>query len=106
MPKKLAPAPFYLPTVESRALVWERCIRTQRVAQKITAQVFSSRVEVSESTLRRMERGDPAVAMGSYLTALAALGLLESIVPMPDAHWSSGDTKGRARVGRDDDEYF
>ncbi|HRL20792.1 MAG TPA: hypothetical protein PLG97_03075 [Alcaligenes sp.] len=81
-------------------------MRTQRVAQKVTARVFCSRIQVSESTLRRLEQGDPSIAVGTYLTALVALGLLDHVVPMPASHWIGGDPAARARPVKDDDDYF
>lgn len=105
MPKKIEINPFYLPTVEARMSAWGKCVRLQRVAQKITAQAFSERIGVSESTLRRVERGDPAVAAGTYLAALSALSVIDQAIPMPPEFLTSGDPSARARpegVG----EYF
>lgn len=107
MPKKLDRAQFFMPSVEARAIAWGRCIRAQRVAQRITARAFCPRILVSESTLRRMEKGDPAVAMGTYLTALCALGLLDLVVPMPKAEWTGMTSPhARARPVKGDDDYF
>src|SRR5690606_19390517 len=105
MPKKIERKPYYLPSVEARMLAWGKCVRVQRVAQKLTAQAFSERIGISESTLRRVERGDPVVAAGTYLSALAALSVLDPAVPMPEPHLTQGDPHARAK-SQVDDGYF
>ncbi|RBP39961.1 hypothetical protein DFR37_10455 [Eoetvoesiella caeni] len=104
MPKKLDVAPYYLPTVQARTLAWGRNIRSGRVMQKITARNLCERLRISESTLRRVERGDPAVAAGTYLTALVAVGSLDRIIPLPE-HSTQLNPNARARPDKDD-EYF
>jgi transcriptional regulator with XRE-family HTH domain len=96
MPKKLNAAPYLPARVASRLAVWGRVIRAQRVAQKITARQFCPRAGVSESTLRRIENGDPAASVAAYLLALSALGVLDLIVPMPDARFAEGNPRARA----------
>lgn len=109
MPRKKAPSPYWHPKLVSRLSLWGRCIRAQRVRQKIKATMFCERVGVSVSTLRRIELGDPTVAAGSYLTALNALGLFDPIVPEPDVQWYA-DTPHTARATRtaeeDQNDYF
>ncbi|MCP1727907.1 transcriptional regulator with XRE-family HTH domain [Natronospira proteinivora] len=41
---------------------------------------FARRIGVSHYTWRKMEKGDPSVAMGSYLRAAHLLGLAEALV--------------------------
>jgi transcriptional regulator with XRE-family HTH domain len=50
-------------------------IRLARLRRKLTAELFSERMGVSRETLRRLENGDPTIAMGSYMRALRVLGL-------------------------------
>src|SRR3546814_11807289 len=81
MPRKLKKIPVLHPNILARLKAWGRCIRLQRVRQKIKAADFCPRIEVSESTLRRIEAGDPSVNVGSYLSALIALALLDFLTP-------------------------
>ena len=41
---------------------------------------FARRVGVSRYTYQKMEKGDPSVALGSYLRAAQLLGILEPLV--------------------------
>lgn len=98
MPKKIQ-HPHALPTqVEERLALWGQAIRKQRHQQKIRAADLSARMEVAETTLRRIERGDPGASASLYLTAFHILGLLNEAAPMlaPAAY---AGTEGR-RVGR------
>lgn len=50
-------------------------IRAQRERQKVSATVAAEAAGMSRVTLHRIERGEPSVTMGAYLSALDALGL-------------------------------
>lgn len=50
-------------------------LRLARRRRDITAGLFAERMGVSRETLRRLEKGDPTIAMGTYLCALRVLGL-------------------------------
>lgn len=67
-----------LPTFPSMlrqlAALGER-LRLARLRRKLTAELFAERMGISRETLRRLERGDPTIAMGTYMRALRVLGL-------------------------------
>lgn len=50
-------------------------LREARLRRKIAAGHFAERMGVSRDTLNRLERGDGTIAIGTYLRALAVLGL-------------------------------
>lgn len=50
-------------------------LRLARLRRGISATLFAERVGVSRDTLHRLEKGDPAIALGTYLRALRVLGL-------------------------------
>ena len=50
-------------------------LRAARLRRRIPTAVLAERALVSRATLYRVERGDPAVSMGTYATILWALGL-------------------------------
>lgn len=52
-----------------------RRIRHERKRLKIAAQTAAEAAEISRVTLHRIEHGEPTVAIGLYMRALAALGL-------------------------------
>lgn len=86
--------PDYVPRI--RLEFWGRCIRTQRVEQRLKAKDFCRELDVSEATLRRMEKGDPMVAVISYLKAMGRLGILTRLIPEPpDELWRVKDDWAR-----------
>lgn len=57
-------------------------IRAQREQHKVTATSTAEAAGMSRVTLHRIERGEPSVTMGAYLSAIAAVGLqLELTAP-------------------------
>jgi transcriptional regulator with XRE-family HTH domain len=50
-------------------------IRAQREQQKVTATAAAEAAGMSRVTLHRIERGEPSVTMGAYLSAIDAVGL-------------------------------
>ena len=55
-------------------LLGER-LRLARLRRRITTIQFAERVGISRDTLNRLEGGDPAIALGTYVRALRVLGL-------------------------------
>lgn len=50
-------------------------LRLARRRRLIGTELFAERMGVSRETLRRLENGDPTIAIGTYLRALRVLGL-------------------------------
>lgn len=50
-------------------------LRLARRRRGITAVLFAERMGVSRETHRRLEKGDPSIAIGTYVRALRVLGL-------------------------------
>ena len=84
LPKKLLDNQSLPTLVSERLNVWGRCIRTQRLRQRIQAADLCGRMDISLATLRRLERGDPGAGIGIYLTALMILGLIDKAAPALD----------------------
>jgi len=61
---------------------------------------------MSRVTLHRIEKGEPAVTMGAYLNAIAALGLRMGLLGLPDSNEATSPTPEQdwipARVRLDD----
>jgi len=65
-----------LPSRVRRSLVAVgRGVNIARRRRKLTAAMMAERIGVTRQTFRRVEQGDPTVAMGTYLMALFVLGL-------------------------------
>lgn len=56
-------------------------------------ELLAERAFVSRATLRRVERGDPAVGMGIYATVLFVLGFADRIAALAEP---AGDAVGLA----------
>jgi transcriptional regulator with XRE-family HTH domain len=54
-------------------------LRLARERRKLGVELYAERVGISRETLRRMEKGDPSIAMGTFLKALRVLGLDKDI---------------------------
>jgi transcriptional regulator with XRE-family HTH domain len=55
-----------------------------RRRRRISTQSMAERLQVSTATLRRLERGDPSLAMGTLATALLVLNALERFAHLLD----------------------
>lgn len=90
MPKNSISLPFE-PTSTLRDLGMN--IRTARLRRNMTLSEVANRIGVHRETLAMAEKGNPNVAIGSYIGALWVLGLLPQLsrVAHPDE-----DRQGRA----------
>jgi len=61
-----------------------------RLRRKLSAEQVSERADIGTSTLWRIEKGDPGVALGNYFQVLTALGLERDILEL-----ASDDELGR-----------
>jgi transcriptional regulator with XRE-family HTH domain len=61
-------------------------IRTHRERQKVSASLAAEAAGMSRVTLHRIERGEPSVTMGAYLSAIAAIGLELDVIDPHDPH--------------------
>jgi transcriptional regulator with XRE-family HTH domain len=50
-------------------------LREARLRRGISTLLFAERMNVSRDTLNRLEKGDPSIAMGTYVRALRVLGV-------------------------------
>ena len=61
-----------------------------RLRRKLSAEQVSERADIGTSTLWRIEKGDPGVAVGNYFHVLLSLGLEKDILKL-----ASDDELGR-----------
>jgi hypothetical protein len=54
-------------------------IRDARLRRRIPVAVMAQRAFISRTTLVKLEKGDPGVAMGTYAAVLFALGMLDKL---------------------------
>ena len=68
---------------EKRMLVQVgRQIRLARLRRKASCELTAERAKISRATLWKIEKGDPAVSMGAYLSVLFALRLEKDILSL------------------------
>lgn len=66
-------------------------IRAHRKALRVSATTAAEAAGMSRVTLHRIEHGEPAVTIGAYLNAMAALGLEFGILTPPSPAPEVGD---------------
>lgn len=69
-----------------------RNIRTARLRRNIPQGELAQRLGVTRFLVSRMERGNPRTAVGVYMGALWAMGLLADVTNVADP---DGDAEGR-----------
>jgi transcriptional regulator with XRE-family HTH domain len=81
MPRRAPPLPL---PVQRALKKLGSDLRDARRRRRIQTEVMADRLQVSRPTLRRLERGDPGVGIGSYATALYVLGMVERVGDLAD----------------------
>jgi transcriptional regulator with XRE-family HTH domain len=66
--------PVFPSVLKQLSALGER-LRLARVRRDLATELFAERMGVSRETLRRLEKGDPTIAIGTYMRALRVLGL-------------------------------
>jgi DNA-binding XRE family transcriptional regulator len=59
-------------------------IRDARRRRRIPAEIAAQRASISRTTLGKVEKGDPGVAVGSYATVLFVMGLTDRLADLAD----------------------
>lgn len=67
--------PQNYPADEQRLAAFGERLRLARLRRKFSAELVAKRAGISRTTLYKVERGDPAVTVGTYLRVLAVYGL-------------------------------
>jgi transcriptional regulator with XRE-family HTH domain len=87
-----------------------KAIRVARIRRRQSAQDFASRLGVTLPTLRKLERGDPGVALATFVCAVWLIGMLDRLRdlarPESDALGNMLETSRlpqRVRRSKDDD---
>lgn len=62
-----------------------RDMKDARRRRRIPVAIMAQRAFISRTTLVKIEKGDPGVAMGIYATALFVLGMAERLAEIVDA---------------------
>jgi transcriptional regulator with XRE-family HTH domain len=71
------PRPF--PSVERQIHSLGERLKLARLRRELPTALFAERLGISRDTLNRLEKGDPNIALGTYMRALRVLGLDKDI---------------------------
>src|SRR5579863_7732079 len=63
------------PSVDKQTRSLGERLKEARLRRSISTGLFAERMGTSRDTLNRLEKGDPTIALGTYLRALRILGL-------------------------------
>lgn len=63
------------PSITKQLAALGERLRDARLRRQLTGVLFAERLGVSRDTLNRLEKGDPNIAIGTYMKALRILGL-------------------------------
>lgn len=93
------PLPLSPETTEALTLLGAE-IRDARLARKLRLEDLAKRAGISVATLKRLEKGDPTLAMGRFLEVLTALSpsLLDGVVQAVRKD-AAGDALRRRAMG-------
>lgn len=70
-----AKSPVITSTTADKLIAMGEQIRAHRKALRVSTTAAAEAAGMSRVTLHRIEKGEPAVTMGAYVSAMAALGL-------------------------------
>ena len=62
-------------------------LRDARRRRRISTMLMAQRATISRTTLHKVEKGDPTVAMGTYATVLFVLGLTDRLAELADVRF-------------------
>ncbi|RKE39753.1 helix-turn-helix protein [Paraburkholderia sp. BL23I1N1] len=63
------------PSVEKQMRALGERLKLARLRRELSTVLFAERLGISRDTLSRLEKGDPNIALGTYMRALRVLGL-------------------------------
>lgn len=112
MSKKSLDRDVIHPKIVELIRLWGESIAATRRRQQLSISGLAARIGVSTQTALRLEAGDPAIRVATYMTAFQVLGVLADLVPEPPlAIYSREHLKQRIRSSggmpqAGDDEYF
>ena len=75
-------------------------VRHARLRRRIAIADLAMRAGTSPSSIARLERGDPGVAIGTYATALWLLGRVQAIPDLAAPQHDLGALESEVRVAR------
>lgn len=90
----MATRPLPVKVCQSAERLGEQLVAWRKL-QGLTAQQVAERADISRTTLRRLEHGDPAVGLDVFLKVVRALGQLDRVVEALDPYETD---LGRARA--------
>ena len=72
--------PILLPEIRKILNEFGENLKLARLRRKLSIQQVSERANINRSTLWRIEKGSPSVAIGTYLQVLFVMGLEQDVL--------------------------
>jgi transcriptional regulator with XRE-family HTH domain len=66
-----------------------RDLRDARRRRRIPVALLAQRASISRTTLNKIEKGDPGVALGHYATVLFSLGMIDRLAEVADPRYDA-----------------
>lgn len=88
------------PSAQKHLRVLGENLALARKRRKESLKVWAMRIGISEPTLMRMEKGDPSVAMGVYVTALWMMGRASALEDLAAPVHDQGALEDAVRAAR------
>lgn len=98
MPKQSRAIVSLPPMVQAQLRQLGEHLMIARKRRKEPRRVWAERIGVTEPTLARMEKGDPAVAFGSYATALWLMGRAQALAELAAPETDLGALESEVRA--------
>src|ERR1700761_9307610 len=98
MPKSPVALTVMPPAAEQALRALGENLAIARVRRRESQRTWAKRVGCSVPTLIRMERGDPGVGMGIYVTALWLIGQVAALPELADPGKDRGALEGDVRA--------
>ncbi len=62
-------------------------LRDARRRRRISTALMAQRASIGRTTLHKVEKGDPTVAMGTYVSVLFVLGMVDQFAQLADVRF-------------------
>jgi len=100
MPKQAQALAEMPPAVRASLRVLGANLAIARKRRRESMRAWAARIGVSEPTLKRLEQGDPGVAMGIYATALWMIGRAQALPELAAPQFDLGALENEVRVAQ------
>lgn len=100
MPKKPMPADSLPHVVQTQLRELGERLAIARKRRREPRRLWAQRMGITEPTLARLEKGDPAVSMGAYAMAVWLMGRIQALADLADPALDVGALENEVRAAQ------